>query len=91
MNGIDFIMSTSMKECMSLPLVEGMAKGIKPIIHNWWGADELYGKEYVWNSIDEILPSLEGNYDSNKYRQFIANNYSLEKEVNKLNEIMGIK
>lgn len=90
MEKIDFVMSTSMKECMSLPLAEAMAKGIKPVIHNWWGANELYGKEFVWNSVDEILPILEGEYDSAKYRKFIEDNFSLDAEVKKLDKYLKL-
>jgi len=90
LDNIDYILSSSMKECMSLPIAEAMAKGIKPLIHNWWGADELYPKELVWNGVDEIMDIINAPYESVKYRKYIEDNYTLDKQVNSLNRILGI-
>lgn len=91
MNGIDYILSTSMKECMSLPMAEAMAKGIKPVIHHWWDAKELYPAELVYETVDEAFGMITDNrYDSKFYRKFIEDNYSLDKEVAALNKILNI-
>ncbi|MCK5591383.1 MAG: glycosyltransferase family 4 protein, partial [Candidatus Pacebacteria bacterium] len=91
MDSIDYIMSTSMKECMSLPLAEGMAKGIKPVIHNWWGADELYPGDLIFQTAEQACDIIMSQqYDSNFYRKFVEDKYTLNMQVNKLNKIMGL-
>jgi glycosyltransferase involved in cell wall biosynthesis len=84
MDNIDFIMSTSMKECQSLPMLEGMAKGIKPIIHHWWDAKQLYPESLVFQSVDEAIEMILHDYDSNYYRNFVEQNYDVKKQANLL-------
>lgn len=89
MNHIDYILSTSMKECFSLPMAEGMAKGIKPVIHHWWGADEIYPSEFIFESVDQAIDIITSkDYDSQRYRQYILDHYTLEKHTNNLNRIL---
>jgi len=91
LNDKDYILSTSMKECMSMPLIEAMAKGIKPIIHHWWDAKELYPEELVFETVDEAVNLiLEDKYDSRSYRKFVEDRYDLNMQVNKLNKVLGI-
>ncbi len=91
MDGIDYIMTTSMKECMSLPIAEGMAKGIKPVIHNWWGADQLYPGDLVFQTAEQACDIIMSpQYDSNFYRKYILDHYTSDKQFNKLNKIMGL-
>lgn len=91
MDGIDYMITTSMKECMSLPIAEGMAKGIKPVIHNWWDARELYPKNLIFQSVDEAINIIKDRpYDSQSYRTFIETNYSLDKQLNSLNRILNL-
>lgn len=88
----NYIISTSVLEGNPLGIMEGMARGIKPLIHNFVGAKQQFGK-YVWNSIDECKKMLNGSYNSYEYRKFIENNFSLEKQINKifimLNDLTG--
>jgi len=92
MDNIDYILSTSMKECMSLPIAEGMAKGIKPVIHNWWGAETLYPGDLIFQTSEQACNIImEDKYDSDFYRQYIQDRYTLDSQVKKLNKLMGIK
>jgi hypothetical protein len=91
MENINYLLSTSMKECMSLPIAEAMAKGIKPVIHNWWGADQLYPKELCSYSLEGMIDIVkEKEYNSIFYRKHIEDNYDLDKQVDKLNNIIGL-
>ncbi len=91
MDKLDYILSTGMKECMSLPLIEAMAKGIKPVIHSWWGADQLYPPKFVYDSAEQAsCMFFDEEYNSEEYRDFVDKNYNLDTQVKQLNEIMGI-
>ncbi|MGE5613327.1 MAG: methyltransferase domain-containing protein [Bacillota bacterium] len=78
----NYILCTSLLEGNPVALMEAMSKGIKPIIHNFVGAKEIYPGKYVWNTISEAADMImDRTYDSNEYHSFIANNFSLEKQV----------
>ena len=77
-----YIISSSILESQSLSIMEGMAKGIKPLIHNFVGAKEIYDSEYIWNTIPECISMLDRkDYRSHEYRGFIHNRYALEKQL----------
>ncbi|TWH45232.1 glycosyltransferase [Sporomusa sp. KB1] len=78
----DYILCTSVLESQNISVMQAMTKGIKPIIHNFVGAKTIYPHKYIWNTIDEAVKNvIEGEYDSKEYRNFIKENYSLEKQL----------
>ncbi|MGV8131632.1 MAG: glycosyltransferase [Candidatus Pacearchaeota archaeon] len=86
-----YIMNNSMRESQSMSLMEGMACGLKPITNDWIGAKEIYGEEYVYKNLNDIVKILRSEYEPEKYRKFIEDNYDLEKIVNLIVENLGIK
>lgn len=72
---MDYVFSSSYKEAFSLIIGEGMAKGLKPIVHNWQGARDIWTDKYVWTTIDEAVEMCLGDYNSQEYREFV-NRYS---------------
>ncbi|MBF0211516.1 MAG: methyltransferase domain-containing protein, partial [Desulfamplus sp.] len=77
----NYIICTSVLESQNLSVMQAMAKGIKPLVHNFVGAKSIYLEEYVWNTIPECIKILHNkNYNSTEYRNFIKDNYSLEKQ-----------
>jgi hypothetical protein len=85
----DYLISSSYKEAFALILAEAMAKGIKALTHNWWGAEDIWPKEMVWETVDEFPIKMMQNYDSNVYRK-LAEQYSSDKEIALLREITGL-
>lgn len=85
----DYLVSSSLKEAFSLILAEAMSKGIKALTHNWWGAEDIWPREMVWETIDEFPKKLLTPYDSNYYRELAAQ-YSSDKEVEALRKITGL-
>lgn len=86
----NYILCTSVLESQNMSVMQAMCKGIKPIIHNFVGAKGIYAWEYIWNTIDEAVEAImKGQYESEKYRAFIENNYSLEKQQKKIKDLMA--
>lgn len=84
----NYILCTSILESQNMSVMQAMSKGIKPIVHNFVGAKTIYGK-YVWNTIQEACDMVfESKYNSKKYRNFIENNYSLDKEITKIKNLL---
>jgi hypothetical protein len=62
-----------------MSILEGMACGLKPIINDWIGADEIYGSEYIYKNIQDIERILNDVFEPDKYRQFVIDNYDFDK------------
>ena|SRR3990167_2912908 len=86
----NYLWQTSMKEGFSLIMGEALAKGIKALTLNWESSDEIWPKELVADTPEELaLKTIEGEYNSNKFRE-IASRYSHDKEIAQLREITGL-
>lgn len=86
----NYILAPTIHESFGYFIAEAMACGIKPIIHNFLYAKEIWPQEYLFNTIDEAVEMvLDKNYDSKKYREFIELNYSLDKQINKINILLN--
>jgi hypothetical protein len=70
-------------------VMQAMCKGIKPVIHNFVGAKEIYDKTYIWNTIDEAVEMiLSDTYSSLEYRKFIEDKYEYKDKISKLNKLI---
>ena len=88
----DYTLSTSIHESFGYNIAEAMARGIKPVILNYSGAKEQWPNELIYNTIDEAIEKItEQTYDSENYRRFIEDNYSLEKQIDSIEQIMNEK
>lgn len=66
-----FIISTSIAEGNPMNIIEAMAMGIVPLIHNWPGAEIQFPKEYVWTTFDELRAIYKrciNNYEEEQKR-----------------------
>lgn len=85
----NYIVSTSLLESQGMGILEAMAKGCKPLIHNFVGASNIYPKEYLWNTIDEFVELVkEKSYSNESYREFVESNYSLPSKINEIETIL---
>jgi 2-polyprenyl-3-methyl-5-hydroxy-6-metoxy-1,4-benzoquinol methylase/glycosyltransferase involved in cell wall biosynthesis len=85
----NYILSTSIHESFGYGIAEAMAKGIKPVIHNFIFAGEIWDKRYLFNTIDEAVGMIEEkSYHSMEYRKFIEENYSLAKQLKTINKMI---
>lgn len=86
----NYLLSTSIHESFGYNIAEAMAKGIKPIIHNFMGSEELFIKNTIYNNIDEAVNLItEDTYESEKYRKFIEDNYFLENQISKIKKLLN--
>jgi len=87
----NYILSTSIHESFGYGIAEAMARGIKSIIHNFLFADEIWDKKFMFNAIDEAVNMIRSEeYNSGEYREFIQDNYSLEKQITSIKNIIKI-
>lgn len=92
----NYLLHASHKEAFSYAAAEAMAKGIKPVLHRFYGADDLW-PGMTWDSIDEAIVALDADpdptkgqaYDSKKYRQYLIDHgYTLPQMMAKIDKII---
>lgn len=87
----DYIICSSVLESQNMSVMQAMAKGIKPVIHNFAGAKGIYPAKYIWNTVREAAAMVtDRNYSSEEYRNFIRDNYSIKKQLEDINSLIGL-
>ena len=77
-----YILSTSVIEGHPVGVMEGMAVGLKPIIHDFVGARDIFPDAFLYNTIDEAVRMIVSeDYEPARYRRFIEEHYALTKQV----------
>lgn len=90
----DIIISNSTIEGVHTAVIEAMATGCFPLINNWFSADKIYPREYIFNTQNEFIKKIddwEKNKNklhlSEKARKWVEKNFDAEKAVLKFEEI----
>jgi len=83
-----YIVSSSIGESQGMGLLEGMACGLKPVIHNFPGASQIFPSEYLFNISEQFCEQiLSDAYQPQRYRSFVQENYPLKSQLSKVNGI----
>lgn len=84
-----YVVSASIAESQGMGLMEGIAAGLKPVIHNFAGASEIYPQDYLFNTAEEFCEMIvSGGYEPKRYRQFIEQNYPQDSQSIRVNEVI---
>jgi glycosyltransferase involved in cell wall biosynthesis len=84
----NYLISTSFREGLPFSILEGMATGIMPMIHNWPGAKECFPADFVFNYIGEIDKILRLPYDSAMIRRFIEEGHNHAVSLPRMEKIL---
>lgn len=93
----DFVISTSLYESFQYSVIEGMCCGCIPLVHNWFGAGNVYPSKYLWNTIPEcieILRQFAEKTDEDKAmersfnREYVKSMFSFERQMKEIKEML---
>jgi hypothetical protein len=84
-----YIVSASIAESQGMGVLEGMAAGLKPVIHNFPGASEIYPDEYLFDTVEQFCEQIQSvQYEPARYQQFVEQNYSQKQQLKKINNLL---
>lgn len=85
-----YILCTSVLESQGMGIMQAMSKGIKPVLHNFVGAREIYDAKYLWNTIDEAANMIfSKEYASKEYREFIQSKYEYYDKIHYIGKLIS--
>ena len=87
---INYLLSTSVFESFGYNIAEAMAMGIKPLIHSFPGAEELWPHGCIFSTTDELIEIIRNDkdYNSRAYRQLVEQRYPLHTQLDKFDRLM---
>lgn len=81
---MDYLISPSIVESFGFSIAEAMCKGIKPLIHDRPGA--IWSE--TWRGVGDLRRLLEGPYESEAYRQHIADRFHMDKVMEQIEGLL---
>ncbi len=83
-----YILNTSPAEGNNQAITEGMAAGLKPIVHKFLGHEGQHPEGSTFYGIDEIAQMFYAPYESVKYRKWVEDHYDMWKVYAKLEKLI---
>jgi len=87
---ISFIVSAGDSERARRTVLEAMASGVKPLVRNFPGAREIFGKNCLFSTPEEFCRMVfEGGYDSEAYRSVVELRCPLSRQLLLIDELFA--
>lgn len=86
-----YIWLPTIGESFGRAVLEGMCKGLKPIVRRFPGAAQLWPPEYIYDTLEDIKRILDKPYNREEYRNWVLDKYGADKIVNKFNEYIRVQ
>lgn len=79
----------SKKEAFSYATAEAAAKGLMPVVHHFYGAEDIWPKQWLWRTIDEAVTMIRGMvYQPEICRGYVVGRYSLRKMMEAVDDFI---
>jgi len=85
---MSFIASFSSWEGNPVAIMEAMATGLRPVIHNFKGSTDQYLDEWVWDTPSEFIGQLiQPVGDPIQYRDYVRENWNAEELMKSIDQV----
>jgi len=80
-----YVACSSPWESQNMSVMEAMATGICPLVHNFPGSKEIYPEKYIWTTVNEFRDLvLTLPWEQQEYRNIIQQRYEFEAQFQKI-------
>jgi glycosyltransferase involved in cell wall biosynthesis len=84
-----YIIAGGIGESQVEAVLTAMACGLKPVVHNFPGADRLFPSQYLFNIAEQFCEQVRSDdYAPETYRRFIEENFSATRQLEQVNGIL---
>ena len=84
-----FIVAAGISENQVEALLAGMACGLKPVIHNFPGADKLFPQRHLFNIAEQFCELvLARDYEPERYRAFVEQHFPIEEQLDRIQGVL---
>jgi len=89
MGNMNYLLSGSIQESFGYSIAEGMACGLKPVVHWFEDAELIWPEKCLFKSQSEAVEMITNDeFNSVEYRKFIKDNYSLERQLGEIRQLI---
>ena len=89
MKGMSFILCSSIFESQGMGILEAMCCGLKPLIFDFPGAEQIFPREWLWVDFEEFREIIEDDYDPKSYNNYVIDKFSIEKNIHLYKELIN--
>lgn len=89
--GIDYLLHPGMKEAFSYAVAEAACKGIPIICNEFMGALDIWPEDWLYQTTNEAVHMFQFTHDPQAFRDYVVENYNLQKYFQETDSWLGVK
>jgi len=89
MINMNYIICSSIFESQGMGVIEGMCSGLKPVVFNFSGAENLYPNKWLWTDRTDFVNNiLSPDYNSQEYHEYAIRQFSIQENIERYKKLI---